>query len=126
LNIPEDFLYTKEHEWIRVEGDIVAVGITDYAQGELGDVVFVELPDDGTEVKQAEPFGTIEAVKAVSELFSPVSGTVAAVNNLIEDDAGIINRDPYGEGWMIKIRLSDPSELDSLLKPEQYKQLVEE
>jgi glycine cleavage system H protein len=126
LNTPEDLLYNKEHEWIRVSGDTVEIGITDYAQGELGDVVFVELPEEGTEIKQAEPFGTIEAVKAVSELFSPVSGTVSAVNSMIEDDAGIINRDPYGEGWMIKAKLSDPSELDQLLKAEQYRQLVEE
>ena len=126
MNIPENLLYTKEHEWIRVEGDAAVVGITDYAQGELGDVVFVELPENGGEVKQSEPFGTIEAVKAVSELFSPVSGTVSDVNSMIEDDAGIINRDPYGEGWMIKIKMSDTAELEKMLKPDQYKQLIEE
>lgn len=126
MNIPENLLYTKEHEWIRVEGDTAVVGITDYAQGELGDVVFVELPEDGSGVKESEPFGTIEAVKAVSELFSPVTGTVTAVNSAIQDDAGIINRDPYGDGWMIKVRLSDSAELQQLLKPEQYKQLIEE
>jgi len=126
VNIPQDLLYTKEHEWVRVAGDTIEIGITDYAQGELGDIVFVELPEAGADLKQMEPFGTIEAVKAVSELFSPVSGTVSSVNNIIEDDAGIINRDPYGEGWMIKATLSNPAELDQLLKPEQYKQLLEE
>ena len=126
MNIPGDLLYSKEHEWIRVDGDTIEIGITDYAQGELGDVVFVELPAEGDDLKQMEAFGTIEAVKAVSELFSPVSGTVSAVNSLVEDDAGIINRDPYGEGWMVKAKLSDASELDSLLKPEQYQELIKD
>jgi len=126
VNIPEDLLYTKEHEWIRVDGDSAEVGITDYAQSELGDIVFVELPGDGDAVEQDEPFGTIEAVKAVSELFSPVTGTVTGVNSMIEDDAGVINRDPYGEGWMIKIKLADPGQLDDLLKAEQYKELLDE
>ena len=126
MNIPEELLYTKEHEWIRVTGDTVEVGITDYAQGELGDVVFVELPEDGSSVEASQPYGTIEAVKAVSELFSPVTGTVSGVNSMIEEDAGIINGDPYGEGWMIRIKMSDASELESLLNAEQYKQLLDE
>jgi glycine cleavage system H protein len=126
LNIPDELLYSKEHEWVRVDGDTVEIGITDYAQGELGDIVFVELPDEGAAVEQAQPFGTIEAVKAVSELFSPVTGTVSAVNSMIEEDAGIINGDPYGEGWMMKVKLSDPSEIDQLLKGEQYQELIEE
>lgn len=125
MNIPGDLLYTKEHEWVRVAGDVAEIGITDYAQGELGDVVFVELPESGKAVKQMGPFGTIEAVKAVSELFSPVGGTVTAVNSLIESDAGVVNRDPYGDGWMIKVKMSNPTELNGLLKPEQYKQLLE-
>lgn len=125
MNIPNDLLYTKEHEWLRVTGDIAAIGITDFAQGELGDVVFVELPEAGKAVKQMAPFGTIEAVKAVSELFSPVTGTVSEVNGLIESDAGVINRDPYGDGWMIKVKLSHPAELGHLLKPDQYKKLLE-
>lgn len=125
MNIPGDLLYTKEHEWVRVAGDVAAIGITDYAQGELGDVVFVELPEVGKAVKQMAPFGTIEAVKAVSELFSPVGGTVAEVNGLIESDAGVVNRDPYGDGWMIKVKMSNPADLNGLLKPEQYKQLLE-
>jgi len=126
LNIPSDLFYTKEHEWLRVDGDTAEIGITDYAQGELGDIVFVELPETGTQVIQMEPFGTIEAVKAVSELFSPITGTVSEVNGKIDEDAGVINRDPYGDGWMIKVKLSEKSELDSLLKADQYKELIEE
>ncbi len=125
MNIPNDLLFTKEHEWIRVSGDSAQIGITEYAQGELGDIVFVELPQTGKAVKQMEAFGTIEAVKAVSELFSPVSGSVNGVNNKIEDDAGSINRDPYGEGWMISVKLTDKGELGKLLKPAQYKELLE-
>lgn len=126
MNIPDELLYTKEHEWIRVEGDTVTIGITDFAQGELGDVVFVELPEAGANLTHMEPFGTIEAVKAVSELFSPVTGTVSDVNSMIESDAGVINRDPYGEGWMIKATLADAAELKSLLKADQYKDLLDE
>jgi glycine cleavage system H protein len=125
VNIPGDLLYTKEHEWVRVQGDTAEIGITDFAQGELGDIVFVELPKVGAAVKQLEPFGTIEAVKAVSELFSPVTGAVAAINSEIENDAGVINRDPYGEGWMIKVKLSNSAEAKSLLSADQYKQLLE-
>jgi len=125
LNIPDDLLYTKEHEWVRVQGNTVEIGITDYAQGELGDIVFVELPQKGASIEQMKPFGTIEAVKAVSELFSPVTGTVTAVNSTIESDAGVINRDPYGEGWMIKATISKPGELGSLIKPDEYRKLVE-
>ena len=126
MKIPENILYTKEHEWVRVEGDCAFIGITDFAQGELGDIVFVELPEAGVEVKQMEAFGTIEAVKAVSELFSPISGVVDDVNGLIEEDAGVINRDPYGDGWMIKVKIADTSELDDLLKPGAYKELIED
>lgn len=125
MNIPDDLLYTKEHEWVRVNGTTVEIGITDYAQGELGDIVFVELPENGTEVSYMEPFGTIEAVKAVSELFSPVTGTVSDVNSKIEEDAGVINRDPYGEGWMLRVTLADASELEKLLKADQYMELTE-
>lgn len=126
MNIPQDLRYTKEHEWIRVDGSTAEIGITDYAQGELGDIVFVELPEDGQEVKQMEVFGTIEAVKAVSEMFAPVSGKVAAVNSLIEEDAGVINRDPYGDGWMMKVELANAGELESLLTAKQYSELIEE
>lgn len=126
MNIPDELLYTKEHEWVRIEGDTAVLGITDYAQGELGDIVYVELPDKGTDVKQMEPFGTIEAVKAVSELFSPVSGTVSDVNGKIEEDAGIINRDPYGDGWMMKVTMSNPAEKEQLLSAADYKKVIEE
>ncbi len=126
MNIPEELLYTKEHEWVRIDGETAEVGITDFAQGELGDIVYVELPEEGGNVKYMEPFGTIEAVKAVSELFSPVSGTVSAVNGMIEEDAGVINRDPYGDGWMIKVKMTDPAEKEKLISAADYKKVVEE
>lgn len=124
MEIKADLKYTKEHEWIKLDGEVATVGITDYAQGELGDVVFVELPKVGAAVTQMKPFGTIEAVKAVSELFSPITGEVAAVNSTLEADATIINKDPYGEGWLIKIKVKNPKELDLLLTAEKYKELV--
>ncbi len=123
--IKEDLKYTKEHEWVKVENQIATVGITDYAQGELGDIIFVELPKVGTKVAQMSSFGVIEAVKAVSELFSPVSGEVVEVNTKLEKDATIINKDPYGEGWIIKVMVADLKQLDSLLTPERYKTLIE-
>ena len=126
MNIPDELLYSKDHEWLRINGDTAEVGITDYAQGELGDIVFVELPEEGAVVARNEPFGTIEAVKAVSEIFSPVTGTVIAVNSMIDEDAGVINRDPYDEGWMVKIKMADPAELDSLLKADQYQELIKD
>ena len=125
-NVVDGIKYTKEHEWIKVEGDNAISGITDYAQSELSDIVMVEPPKVGRKIRAGDAVGTIEAVKAVSELFSPVTGTVTDVNSMIEGDAGVINRDPYGEGWMIKAKLSNPSELDHLLKPNEYKQLVAE
>ncbi len=124
MNIPADLKYTKEHEWAKLDGDLVTVGITDYAQGELGDVVFVELPSEGDEVGQDETFGTIEAVKAVSDLYSPVSGEVVEVNSLLEDTPETVNKDPYGEGWMIKIRLSDPAQFDGLMDAAAYQELI--
>ncbi len=124
MEIKADLKYTKEHEWIKLDGDTATVGISDYAQGELGDVVFVELPKIGTPVAQMKPFGTIEAVKAVSELFSPVTGEVVAVNSALESDATVINKDPYGEGWLVKIKVKNPKELDSLLTAEKYKEMV--
>lgn len=122
--IPKDLLYTEEHEWILMEADIATVGITDYAQKELGDIVFIELPQVDDETKQMDPFGTIEAVKAVSDLFAPLSGTVVEVNSLLEDRPELINQDPYGKGWMIKIKISDQSELESLLSAEDYKKKI--
>ncbi len=124
MEIPLDLLYTNEHEWVSVEGKIATVGITDYAQGELGDIVFVELPNVGDMVKQMESFGTIEAVKAVSELYAPVSGRIVEVNKALEDSPETINQDPYGEGWMIKVEMQDESELENLLSPKDYEKLV--
>ncbi|MCP4632444.1 MAG: glycine cleavage system protein GcvH [candidate division Zixibacteria bacterium] len=116
----EELKYTKEHEWIHVEGDIITVGITDFAQGELGDVVFVELPEVGTVFSQSESFGTIEAVKTVADLYSPVTGEIVEVNGSLESDPGIVNSDPLGEGWFVKIKMSDSSELDNLLSYDDY------
>lgn len=120
MNIPAELKYTNDHEWLKVEGDEVTVGITDYAQGELGDVVFVELPEEGTEVDKGESFGTIEAVKAVADLFTPISGEVIAINEDLEDAPETVNKDPYGDGWMVKIKLSDTSELDELMDASTY------
>ncbi len=124
MSVPTDLAYTNEHEWVKVDGNIATVGITDYAQGELGDIVFVELPSEGDETRQNEAFGTIEAVKAVSELFAPVSGKVVEVNSALEDAPETINSDPYGDGWMLKIELADKSELDSLLSAADYEKLI--
>ena len=120
--IPDDLVYTEEHEYVRQTGKpgIVEVGITDYAQGELGDVVYVELPKPGAKFGKMEPFGTIEAVKAVSELFSPVAGEVVEVNQAIEGDPSVINKDAYGAGWMIRLRVKDAAELGVLLSPTDY------
>ncbi len=124
MNIPADLKYTKEHEWIKIDGNLAAVGITDYAQGELGDIVFVELPSAGDDVKAGETFGTIEAVKAVSEIFSPLSGKGAEGKELLEDDPMVINSDPYGDGWMIKIEFADSGELESLISSDDYLELI--
>ncbi|MFH1373951.1 MAG: glycine cleavage system protein GcvH [bacterium] len=124
MNVPADLKYTEEHEWVRVEDNIATVGITDYAQSELGDIVFVELPGESDRVTRMEAFGTIEAVKAVSEMFSPLSGKVFAVNSALEDDPMIINHDPYGDGWMIKIDMSDLSQLDELLDAAGYRGII--
>ncbi|KPL04038.1 MAG: glycine cleavage system protein H [candidate division Zixibacteria bacterium SM23_73_2] len=126
MEIREDLKYTREHEWIKIEGEQVIMGITDYAQGELGDVVFVELPKIGNKVEQFKPLGTIEAVKAVSDLFAPLSGEVVEVNTRIETEPSIINQDPYGEGWIVKIKPENTKELDSLLSKEEYEKLLEQ
>ena len=123
--ILDDLKYTKEHEWVRIENNTATVGITDYAQGELGDIVFVELPKVGLKVAQMKPFGTIEAVKAISDIFSPLSGEVVDVNRELENNAVIINKDPYGAGWIIKLKFSDKNELKSLLSADDYRGLVE-
>ncbi len=124
MHIPEELKYTKDHEWARIEGDIATIGITDYAQSELGDIVYVELPQVGLETKQMESFGTIEAVKAVSDLFAPLSGEVVEINEKLSDNPDIMNKDPYGAGWIIKIKLSHKGELDSLLDKEKYEELI--
>ncbi len=124
MNILEDLKYTSDHEWIRVEGDTATVGITDYAQGELGDVVYVEIETEGESLDREEVFGTVEAVKTVSDLFMPISGEVVAVNESLADAPDTVNKDPYGEGWMIKIKYSDSSELDALLSADDYKSEV--
>jgi glycine cleavage system H protein len=125
IKIKDDLKYTKEHEWLKVEGDVATVGITDYAQKELGDVVFVELPQVGAKVEQMKPFGVIEAVKAVSDLFSPLTGEVTEVNSQLESQSNLINSDPYGQGWIIKIKVKDSKELESLLPSADYRKLVE-
>ena len=122
--VPDTLKYTKEHEWVKLDGNIALIGITDYAQGELGDVVFVEMPKIGTKVTQMQPFGVIEAVKAVSELFCPVSGEVTEINSKLETEAGIINKDPYEEGWIIKVKISNMTEIDNLLTADKYKELL--
>jgi glycine cleavage system H protein len=119
-NIPGDLLYTEEHEYVRKAGDTVEIGITDYAQGELGDVVYIELPKVGTKFGKHDVFGTIEAVKAVSELFSPIAGEVVAINDRLDKEPALVNTDPYGAGWMIKIKPSEPSEVAALMKPDAY------
>lgn len=123
MNIPEDLQYTKSHEWVRIEGDTATIGITDHAQDELGDVVFIELPGEGDIFDAGESFGTVESVKAVSDLYAPVGGEVVEVNTSLEDAPEKINEDPYGEGWMVKLRTSDEADL---LSPEEYEKVVEE
>src|SRR4051794_15736355 len=122
---PEDNRYAKSHEYVHVEGETGTVGITDYAQKELGDVVFVELPQVGSQLEQNEELGSIESVKAVSELFSPVSGEVVEINERLRDTPELVNTDAYGDGWMIRVKLSDPSELDALMTAEEYDEYVE-
>ena len=119
-NVPEDLHYSKDHEWVRVEGDVAVIGITDYAQNSLGDVVYVELPKAGEEFSVNESFGSVESVKAVSEVFTPVSGKVTQVNDALADEPEKVNEDPYGQGWMIRLRMSKPGEVDSLLTAAEY------
>ena len=123
-NIIDGVKYTKEHEWIKIEGDIAITGITDYAQSELSDIVMVEPPAKGKQIKAGESVGTIEAVKAVSDIFGAISGEVTEVNDKVVTDPSIINKDPYGEGWLYKVKVSDPNEYDNLLSPDQYKELI--
>jgi glycine cleavage system H protein len=124
MNFPENLKYTKDHEWIKVEGDTAWVGITDFAQNELGDIVYIEVNTVGETLEQEETFGTIEAVKTVSDLFMPISGEVLEFNKDLEPNPEVVNQDPYGKGWIVKIKVGDMSEIDGLLDVEKYKELV--
>lgn len=126
MNIPENLLYTEDHEWLRLEGDVAYIGVTDFAQKELGDIVFVEVETVDEELEQGDAFGTIEAVKTVSDMFMPVSGTVLELNELLDGEPEIINKDPYGKGWIVKISVKNKAELDELLDATAYKANVEE
>ena len=125
MNIPEELKYTKDHEWIKIEGDTATVGITDFAQSELGDIVYVEVETEGEELDKEEVFGTIEAVKTVSDMFMPVSGELIEFNEELEDSPEKVNEDTYGDGWMIKIKMSDKSEVEELLSADDYRKEVE-
>ena len=124
MNIPDNLNYTKEHEWVRLEGDVAVVGITDFAQGELGDIVFVEVETVDETLDADEVFGTVEAVKTVSDLFLPVAGEIVEFNEAVEDDPALVNNDPYGEGWLIKVKVSNPADVDGLLDGEAYKAII--
>lgn len=124
MNIPSQLKYSKDHEWVRVEGDIAVVGITDFAQSQLGDIVFVDVTTEGETLAQHDIFGTIEAVKTVSDAFLPVSGEILEFNEALNDAPEAVNKDPYGEGWMVKVKMSDPAEVDSLLDAEAYKAII--
>ncbi|MEW7293081.1 glycine cleavage system protein GcvH [Aquimarina sp. 2304DJ70-9] len=124
MNIPSELKYTKDHEWIKIDGDVATVGITDFAQGELGDIVYVEVETVGEELEQEEVFGTVEAVKTVSDLFLPLTGEIIEFNETLETDPELVNNDPYGDGWMVKIKISDPSQIDDLLSADGYKEVI--
>ena len=124
MNVPNELKYTKDHEWVRVEGESIVVGVTDFAQKELGDIVYVDVDTEGETIEKEEVFGSVEAVKTVSDLMMPVSGEIVAFNEALEDEPELVNTDPYGDGWMIKVLVSDFTELDSLLSADQYKELI--
>ncbi|MBT3181877.1 MAG: glycine cleavage system protein GcvH [Deltaproteobacteria bacterium] len=126
MNIPDDLKYTKEHEWVKLEGDTATIGVTHHAQGQLGDIVYVELPTEGEEISKEDTFGSLESVKAVSDCFAPLSGKVIEINNVLSENPETINEDCYEEGWIVKIELSDKSELEELMSDEQYKAFVAE
>lgn len=123
-NIPEELSYTKDHEWVQVKGDNATIGITDHAQRQLGDVVYVELPKAGDKFESAEPFGSVESVKAVSEIYMPISGTVAEINDTLNDSPEQVNEDPYGSGWMVVLKMSEPSQVDGLLSAIEYEDYI--
>ena len=124
MNFPENLKYTKEHEWVSMDGDVATIGVTEFAQSELGDIVFVEIETEGETLSQNEVFGTIEAVKTVSDLFMPISGEIVAINTNLEDAPESVNESPYEEGWMVKIKASDMSEIDGLIDADEYKSLI--
>lgn len=124
MNVPANLKYTKDHEWIKVEGSNAVIGVTDFAQGQLGDVVFIEIETQGETLAKEEVFGTIEAVKTVSDMFMPVAGEILEVNPKLAEAPDVVNKDPYGDGWMVKIKVTNPAELNELLTPEQYKELI--
>lgn len=125
MNIPENLKFTKDHEWVKIDGDVATVGITDFAQSELGDIVFVEIETEDEDLEKEEVFGTIEAVKTVSDLYMPVSGKITAVNEDLENNPELVNKEPYKGGWMVKIEMADPDQADDLLSAAQYKDLIE-
>lgn len=125
MKIPENLKFTREHEWVRIEGEMAVIGITDFAQGELGDVVFVEIETEGETLEKGEIFGTVEAVKTVSDLFMPVTGEVVEINEALAARPELVNQDPYGEGWMIRIKVAEEGDVAELLTPEEYRQMVE-
>lgn len=124
MNLPENLKYTKDHEWVSIDGDVATIGITDFAQGELGEIVYVEIETEGETLDSEEVFGTVEAVKTVSDLFMPISGEIIEFNTNLEDEPELVNSDPYEKGWMIKVKISDSSELDNLLSFEAYKEII--
>ena len=124
MNIPEELRYTEEHEWVKLDGNVATVGITDFAQSELGDIVYLEIDTLDSEINSNDVFGTVEAVKTVSDLFMPVNGKVIEVNSSLEDNPEVVNDDPYGDGWIIKIEVSNPSDIDALMNSEEYKNLI--
>ena len=125
MNIPSDLLYSKDHEWVKVEGEIATIGITDFAQQELGDIVYVEIETEGDSLAAEAVFGTVEAVKTVSDLFMPIGGDITEFNAALEDTPEAVNEDPYNTGWMIKLKMEDPGQLNDLLRPDQYKELIQ-
>ncbi len=124
MNIPEGLKYTKEHEWVKVEGNIGTVGVTDYAQGELGDIIYIDVTTVGSDVAMGDTFGTIEAVKTVSDMYAPISGKITEFNAAVNENPASVNQDPYGAGWLVKIDISNMGDLDNLLSPEEYKNLI--
>ncbi len=124
MNFPADLKYTNDHEWVRVDGNLAVIGITDHAQGELGDIVYVDIPEDVAEIKSGDTFGTIEAVKTVADLLAPISGKIVEINTSLNDAPEVVNNDPYGDGWMVKVEMSNPSEVDSLMDVDAYKALI--